>query len=204
MRRLVEIIRSRTREEAGFTLPELTIATVIGLLVTGAALMLVIVAQQSSPQVIERSAELQRGRVMIERIVREIRQGESVALATASGFEMLTQVNSEPCGGPPAPKVTLCLVNYSCGSTACTRTERNPDGSGVASSEQVVSGITGPAVFEYDPSTGVDPYFVAVNLVFPNAEGAESVTLRDGASLRNHFQSEPVADPEDGEEDGDG
>lgn len=196
MRRLLALIRSRARDESGFTLTELLIGSVIGLLVIAAALMLVNVSQQSSSRVIDRSAQLQQGRVMIERIVREIRQGESVQLATSSSFEMLTHVNSESCGGPPGPKATLCLVNYSCGSTTCTRTERNPDGTGTPSSEQVVSGITGPDVFEYDPSTGVDPTFIAANLVFPTAEGAESVTLRDGASLRNHFESEPVVEEE--------
>jgi prepilin-type N-terminal cleavage/methylation domain-containing protein len=185
--RAISAIR-RLRSERGFTLPELLIAAMIALILAGAAMTLIVMMMRSQPPVSERAGQVQQGRTMLEALSRELRQGESVLTPTASGFSVLTYVNSATCGGASASSAILCRVTYACGSTSCTRTEGNPDGTGSAPSETVVRGITGPNVFSYQGTTG-DPSYVGLRLVFPGEDGSEAVTLDDGAALRNHFES---------------
>ena len=62
------------------------------------------------------------------------------------------------CGGAPPTTAILCRVTYSCGGASCTRTERNPDGSGAPATEAVVRGIQRPAVFTYSPRPRTPTY----------------------------------------------
>jgi type II secretory pathway pseudopilin PulG len=189
MAALRERLAAVRRDERAMTLVELLIATMIALVVVGAALSMMTIAARSSPRVTERSAQIQQGRTLIERLTRELRQGESILGATASGFDVLTYVHSATCGGPPGSAAILCRVTYACGAATCTRTERNADGTGTAAPEQVVAGITGPNVFAFEPDAG-DPSYVGVQLVYPAADGGEAITLDDGVTLRNWFGAE--------------
>jgi hypothetical protein len=182
------LARARTAE-GGFTLVELLAATVASLFVAGAGMTLLILAVHSEPEARERVSQIQQGRVMIERISRELRQGESVSGASPSSLEILTYVHSATCGGPFSSTARLCRVTYTCTSAACSRTERNADGTGFGTTRQVVAGITGPSVFSYSPTT-VDPNYVAVGLVYPAEGGGEGVTLLDGVALRNYQVSD--------------
>jgi type II secretory pathway pseudopilin PulG len=184
------------RDDGGYTLVELLVGIVIGMVVLGAAVGVVSFSVQAQPERNERAAQIQDGRVMIERMVRELRQGEQVFSASATGLSVLTYVNSTACGGTTASTKILCRVTYACGSSSCTRTERAPDNSGAGATTTVVSGITGPNVFCYAPrdgagacgaSSSAQPEYVAVRLVFPDGDGDEAITLDDGASLRNFF-----------------
>jgi prepilin-type N-terminal cleavage/methylation domain-containing protein len=181
-------VRRLRRSERGFTLPELLVAAMIALIVAGAGMTLLITMVRSQPAVSDRAAQVQQGRTMLEALSRELRQGESVLSPTTSGLAVLTYVNSATCGGASASSSILCRVTYACGSTSCTRTEQNPDGSGGASPEEVVRGITGPNVFSYQGTTG-DPSYVGLRLVFPADDGSEAITLDGGAALRNHFET---------------
>ena len=136
---------------------------------------------RSQPAVSERAGRVQQGRTMLEVLSRELRQGESVLTPTTSGLSVVTYVNSAACGGAYATNSILCRVTYTCGSTSCTRTERNPDGSGTGSAETIVRGITGPNVFSYQGTPG-DPSYVGIRLVFPADDGSEAITLDDGAA----------------------
>jgi prepilin-type N-terminal cleavage/methylation domain-containing protein len=178
----------RSRRSDGFTLPELLVAAMIALLVAGAGMTLLVTMVRSQPKVSERAGQVQQGRTMLEALSRELRQGESVLSSTASGLSVLTYVNSATCGGASASTSLLCRVTYACGSTSCTRTEQNPDGTGGASPDEVVRGITGPGVFSYQGTTG-DPSYVGIRLVFPADDGSEAITLDGGAALRNHFET---------------
>ena len=177
----------RFTAESGYSLPELLVAIAIALIVAAGGAMLVTIAVQSQPRAGDRAADVQQGRTMIDAISREVRQGQTVFNPTPSGFEVLGYVGRESCGGGPGAASILCRVSYSCGSTSCTRTERNPDGSGTAGPRVVVEGISGPNVFTYQgPAT--DPTYVGINLVFPDEAGEEAVTLADGVELRNHVE----------------
>jgi type II secretory pathway pseudopilin PulG len=178
----------RLGDERAFTFPELIVAAMIALIVAGAGMTLLITMVHSQPKVSERAGQLQQGRTMLESLSRELRQGESIFSPTASGLSVLTYVNSAACGGASASTAIVCRVIYTCGSTSCTRTEQNPDGTGSAPPEEVVRGITGPNVFSYEGAAG-NPSFVGIRLIFPADDGAEAITLDGGAALRNYLDT---------------
>lgn len=172
--------------EEGYTLPELLVALAIGLLVAFGATSMVMMAVKAEPRTSEKAGQLQQGRTMTERLVRELRQGEEVLNPAPSGLEVLTMVHATSCGGAAGGSATLCRVVYACEAGTCTRAERNPDGSGSAPAEQVAGGLASDEVFEYEASVeGQPPNYVAVRLEFPGGDGGETVTVADGAGLRN-------------------
>ena len=173
------------RDERGMTFPELIVATAIALVVAAAGMAVVSMANRTQPGISQRASDLQLGRNLIERLTRELRQGQGVAAPSSSGLQILTYVEGASCTSS-APGTSFCRVTYSCGSTACTRTQANPDGTGSSPPEPAATGITGPNVFTYSPTT-VDPNYVGVKLEYPGADGEEAVTLSDGVSLRNHL-----------------
>lgn len=185
-------VGERLSGEAGYSLPELLVALMIGMLVAFGATSVVMMAVKAQPRTTEKAAQIQQGRTMTERLVRELRQGEEVTEPngsgppTASALEVLTLVQTSSCGASGGGSSMLCRVIYECGGTVCTRAERQPDGSGTAPAEEVVRGISTPEVFSYQTSeTGLTPNYVGVELVFPGEDGAEAVTVADGAGLRN-------------------
>jgi prepilin-type N-terminal cleavage/methylation domain-containing protein len=171
------------RRADGFTLPELLIGMMIGLLVVGTGVMIFTTALRSQPRTSDRLAKIRDARAASERIVREIREGWDVTVATSSQFSFLTYVHSTSCGGPAGATAIPCRVTYSCSSGACTRTEAGPNGSAPGPSRIVVSGLSGSGVFSYSPSPGA-PTWVGITLSFP-ADGDDAVTIEDGAALRN-------------------
>lgn len=185
VRRLRRLAGDPLRDERAFTFPELIVAAMIALIVAGAGMTLLITMVHSQPKVSERAGQIQQGRTMLESLSRELRQGESLFSPTASSLSVLTYVDSAVCGGASASTAMLCRVTYACGSTSCTRTEQNPDGTGSAAAEEVVRGITGPEIFSYQGSS--DPSYVGIRLIFPADDGEEAITLDGGAALRNHF-----------------
>ena len=176
--------RRLVSEERGWTLAELLVATMLGLGLLGVGTSVFTASLKSQPRATSRGADIQQARSAMERITRELRLGWSVPTATSAQLSILTYVNSASCGGAQADTRTPCRVTYTCSSTACTRVEANPDGSGAGAAETVVSGIAGPAVFSYAPSS-VDPAFVGVTLSFPAEAGEDVITLGDGVALRN-------------------
>lgn len=176
-------------DEGGYTLPELLMGVVIGLLVASGAAMVLMMSVRAQPHTTERAGQIQQGRVMLETLTRELRQGESIVSASPSQLELLTYVSTGACGVASSGTARLCQVAYSCGSSACTRTERPPGITTGGSTRTVVSGITGPNVFSPSGDDPLDPTYVGVRLVFPQDSGEEAVTIDDGAALRNHFDA---------------
>lgn len=190
------LARLRT-DERGLTLPELLVATVIALLVAAGGMAVLQVAIKSQPRVSERAAQIQQGRTLIETVSRELRQGQSIAAATASSLEITTFVNSDPCGGSQSDTARLCRVTYACEGSTCTRTEH--DGAGGGTTRQVATGLLASDVFSYcESEAGVDcglaaathPTYVGIELAYPRRDGQEAVTLADGVALRNYFVPE--------------
>jgi len=179
--------------EAGYTFPELIVAMMIGLLVAFGATSVVMMAVKAEPRTSARAGQLQQGRTMAERLVRELRQGGEVYTATASELSFLTRVHGSSCDGSPGATSILCRVTYSCDANGCNRMVQDPEGGDAAPGRRLVSDIDGPAVFTYlSPEPGQPPNYVGVELVFPSESGGESVTIADGAALRNWA---PEAEP---------
>lgn len=175
------------RDESGFTLPELLIGAAIALVVAAAGMMVVTIAVKSQPRITDRAAQIQQGRTMLERLSRELRQGDDVTNATATALRVHTFVDGSDCGGVQGTAVP-CWVDYACSADTCTRTVEGD------TAEVVASGLRSADVFCFTPwdgqsacgaTTAVDPAYVALRLSFPGEDGAETVTLDDGISLRN-------------------
>lgn len=188
--------RRLAREERGFTLVELTIAATLGVFVVGIAVFLFTAGNAREPGIASRSFQIQQGRTVAERIVREVRQASFVSTASPSTLTMVTYVDRQSCGGPQGSTAIACQVTYSCAAGACSRTERNTDGTGSAAASQVVAGLASTNVFCYVPSTNPDPTtcgpassstptYVGLTLSFAPVAGQSAVTVDDGATLAN-------------------
>lgn len=175
------------REEAGFTLIELLVSVSILLIVFAAALSVISVTTRAQPVVTDKVADIQAGRVAVDRMVRELRQAIAVETATASTLAARTWVRHTSCGGAQAAasaEPIVCLVTYACASGICTRTEESPDSPGTGVPVQLVDGLRSSSPFAYEPDA-VSPAYVTIVLEFANRTGEESVTLDGGATLRN-------------------
>jgi Tfp pilus assembly protein PilW len=183
--RINKRLRVRARGEAGMSLPEMLIAATIGLVVVGGAVAAFAVSAKSQPRVSDRAGDIQHARSTIEQLTRELRQGSTVTSASATQLSIVTYVDKATCGGPTAGTAIQCQVDYTCTAGACTRVERNPDGSGGSAPVQVVSGLESANVFTYSPSASA-PTFVGVELTFPAEGDDDSISLGDGVALRNY------------------
>jgi type II secretory pathway component PulJ len=184
--------RHRTRPHggaSGHTLVELLVATSMFLALLAVGLGVLPMVLRSEPRISERAAHIQQGRALIERLTRELRQGSDVSAATSTGLTFLTYVRRTGCGNSAVTEHAIqCRVTYSCQGGTCTRTERNPDGTGTAPPVQLVEGLQS-ALFTYLPGPTL-PEYVTVRLAYPAEGGDDAITLEDGANLRNASLSE--------------
>lgn len=169
------------RSERGFTLIELLVAATMGMVVIGGAMTIFIGAVRSEPRTASKVTAVQQGRVVTERVTRELRQGLEVVDGSTSNQLSLVTFVKETCGGAPASRSQACLVTYSCSGEVCTRTVKAPGGTVSGPTVQLVSGLASTDVFTF---SGSDPGYVGIQLTFATREGGP-VVIRDGASLRN-------------------
>jgi len=175
------------REEPGFTLVELLIATSIGLVVVGAALAMFIGGVRSEPKTAAKIAAIQDARVTLDRITRELRQGLSIPSVSATQLEVVTYVKAASCNGGPGSTSIPCMVTYDCEDDVCTRTVAEPDGSAPGPTTQVVDGLVSPNVFDAEPDLA--PTYIGVDFVLVSGDD-DPVTLGDGVALRNLEEAE--------------
>ena len=170
------------RDEAGFTLVELLVATMLGLVVIGAAVTAFTASIQTQPSISSRASQVQQARVAMERITRELRQGQGWGSGTSNPSQLSVVTYSADCGA-----TRPCEVTYSCTAGTCTR--RVGQGQAV----QVVTGLATSDVFSYQsvnsppvaaPTPTTD--YVNITLPFPAESGDDAITLQDGVELRNH------------------
>jgi type II secretory pathway pseudopilin PulG len=169
--------------EAGYTLIELLVAATMAMVVLGGAVTVFIGAVRSEPRTSSKVSAVQKGRVAVERMTRELRQGLEVVPAGASGLELVTYVPEGGCGASAEEGAEPCRLIYTCTAGVCTRTAEKPDGSSSATTVQVVGGLASNEVFTYAPSEA-EPAHVGVELSFAMSEGGP-VVIADGATLRN-------------------
>jgi Tfp pilus assembly protein PilW len=178
------------RDQRGITLIELLVGVMIMLILFGAVISLMITTFQAQPRIAERNASIQEGRVLQERLTRELRLAYGVQSASASSLTFDTFLHRATCGGAASDTATAiqCRVTYSCSSGSCTRAE-GPVGGAALDVDTLVTGISNSgSVFSYQPvsSPVTSIGFVGVTLGFPAEEaGEDAITLEDGAALRN-------------------
>lgn len=178
--------RRRLGGEGGFTLVELIVAMTLGVVVMGGVVTLMLGAMRSQPKIEKQTANVQTARWVLERMTREIRNGIRVDKTSASSISYEGYVRHATCGGTTilastaAP--TKCEITYTCSSTYCTRIEAAP-AVYTGTARKMFSGISNASsVFNWSPSTS--PTYIGITLKFPSS-GAGSLTVSDGASLRN-------------------
>lgn len=190
--------------EAGLTLIELLVASLMSVIIVGAAAAMLISAVRDQPALSGKAQSVTTARWQLERVVREVRNGVTVERATPSEVSFVTRMRKTQCGGSvptsPAAEAIKCQVTYRCSASSCTRLESNPGSSTVVGTPEVaLSGISNPSdVFCFVPSEGSDPTacgtprsgtkptYVGVNLEVPNPDssGPGLLTISDGATLR--------------------
>jgi prepilin-type N-terminal cleavage/methylation domain-containing protein len=200
MQRLRQLRLSGPAGEGGFTLVELLVASAMSVVLLGAISSMVISTMRIQPKISKSAQNVSSGRWVLDRMTRELRNGIRVDQATASKLSLLTYVRHSTCGSTTLPSATTpsikCEVTYQCSTTACTRTEA-ADGVYTGTARTLFTGINSSSVFCYVPSTEPDPLtcgtakaasgvtFVRIRLQVPDPSGSGSLTVSDGASLRN-------------------
>jgi hypothetical protein len=187
VRALAAIARRRLAGEGGFTMPEVLMSFAIGLLIVGWAAMMFTTALRSQPGLNARDDAITQGRVAMERLVRELRQGEALETSggdswTSQALSFRTFAHSVNCADPT--RACVRRVTYTCTAGACTRVEANPTTGVQGSPVRMVSGLASSAVFDYrsDPSTECSA---------PPDVPNEGVSIRDEATLRNSGPTSP-------------
>jgi type II secretory pathway pseudopilin PulG len=174
--------------EGGFTLVELMVASLMGVVVMGAVASLMISAVREQPKISKESQNISSARWMLERLTHELRNGIAVKEGTASKISFEGYVRHSACGGStvlgassPAIK---CRITYECTTTACSRKETSPaTTTGLA--KPIFSGLTSNQIFTYVPSAANATY-VKATLTLPDPTDAGSpLVISSGTSLRN-------------------
>jgi Tfp pilus assembly protein PilV len=183
----VSRLRQIREDEDGLTLIELLITATMGVVVMGAAVLIIIAALRAQPNLNQQATNVRTAQWVLARMTREIRNGVTVKEATASKISFETYVRHSTCGGTtqlastsPAIK---CTVTYTCTTTSCSRTE-SPPGSNTGTPTKIFAGINSDQVFSYGPNATA-PTYVKVTLNIPGPGGTGGLTVSDGATLRN-------------------
>jgi type II secretory pathway pseudopilin PulG len=184
VRRVADSAATLRRSERGYTLIELLVASTMAMVVLGGAVTVFIGAVRSEPRTSSKVAAIEQGRIQVERITREVRQGVDVVTAASNELVLITYVKQASCGGVAASTSIACRVIYACSEGRCTRRVAQPNGGSPGIPVQVVSGLSSNAVFTYAPPSDPEPEYVGVNLSFETREGSP-VVVADGATLRN-------------------
>jgi Tfp pilus assembly protein PilW len=166
---------------------ELIVAAGISLAVLGMTVPFLTSSMRNEPEVSGEALNIGKGRVAMERVLRDLRQGIEITTATATQLSLETYSRHATCGASAklaagaAPIV--CQVTYTCSAGTCSRVEANP---GITTGTQVrlVEGLASSNVFTYSPPSGT-ALNASVRFVIPDPDGAGNLTLEDGASLRN-------------------
>jgi type II secretory pathway pseudopilin PulG len=188
--RIGSIWRRRSEEE-GFTLIELLVAAGMGVVMMGAVSALVIGALRYQPRITKKDENVSTARFVLERMTRELRSGEKIEVGTASEVVFVAYERHSPCGSTVlllAEQASVpCKITYSCTTTYCSRTEAAPGSlAGSGTTRRIFSGINSNQVFSFQPTGPVtEATYVKVTFRMPDPQGSGSLTVSNGASLRN-------------------
>lgn len=177
----------RRRGEEGFTLVELLVSSMMGVVVMGAVAALVISAVRDQPKISKAAQNITTARWVLERLTHELRNGIAVKEAAADKVAFEGYVRHSTCGGttvlPAGSSAIKCRITFECSMTACSRREVAPNSTG-GTPQQIFSGISTNQVFSYAPNA-TTPTYVKITLRLPNPSGTGALTVSNGASLRN-------------------
>lgn len=148
----------------------------IALALVGVTVALVTSALQSEPRASSRSSQIEAGRVMLERITRELREGCKVVQGDEEGLILSVYMGCEDA----QPTFTYSCADAA-GARQCERTVVAAD-----TTELMVSGLQDDSEGAWPVFTLPNDSYVEIQLRFPRTEAdGESVTLSDGVAMRN-------------------
>jgi type IV pilus assembly protein PilW len=171
---LTRIGRLLAREQGGFTLSELLVATMIGMVVIGGGVTVFTAAIRSQPKQTARDNAIRNARTTMERMTRELRQASTIVSGSANSVTVITWVHKASCAGASASTSIQSQVNYTCTAGICSRTERNTNGTGNGSTSTVVRGLSSSNIFTYTSACSSS-----------TVAGEDAITVSDGVVLRN-------------------
>jgi len=198
-------LRRITDEQSGFTLIEQLVATVIFLLVMGAVLGLLEASNRTAPRDAERANSITEVQTGLHRMIRELRQAESITSLQAGAIEARVRLPlDDPTTGGTVETHSTWDVRYSCENDSnpdvtghCIRSAA-PTGNTLSGSEQVISRVQNwpsstPAtrqIFTLGQGTILSPQYIRVRIEVPAKGGAKAghrgnVILQDGFAPRN-------------------
>jgi Tfp pilus assembly protein PilW len=111
MRRLGDTAGKLRRSERGYTLIELLVASTMAMVVLGGAVTVFIGAVRSQPRTSSKVSAIEQGRIAVERMTRELRQGFNLSGTSGAGLSFISYVPQSSCGSSPATdSKELCRV----------------------------------------------------------------------------------------------
>ena len=198
-----EPLQRRLSQQEGWTLIELLVSMVMGMVLVLASFPIIDGAANTEGRIQAAALSIGDARAFSDTILRDLRPATSVSPSSSSpsivvsSLRVNTFVRRTDCvSGTPSPAgdpPTECAVTYTCtgpaGNVSCTRRESSctaPFAAGAA--ETVIRGLSSANIFDIQNPAGLDnSNFVGINLAIPNPDGSgrDLIKLKDGTALRN-------------------
>jgi len=181
--RIARQLRARLlRDQRGMTLIELLVAMPLALLLLFAALDALDVTAKNQGRITKRSQAATQAKVGLDRMVREVREADSLNLQTSQIIDVVTPVR--PATGTSTYAGNLRLVRYDCTGGQCIRYEGPKAGPLGATGKVLVTDVRNQDVFTVSPDF-VNPTFLGVKLRIAITGQSNTLNLTDGVNLRN-------------------
>lgn len=164
------------------TLIELLVAMPLALLLLFAALNALDVTAKSQSTTTKRTQAVDQARVGLDRMVREVREADSLTLVNSQVVQIVTPVR--PVTGPSSYAGNLRLVRYDCTGGKCTRYEGPKTGPVATTGTVLVTDVANADVFTPSPDI-VNPTFLGFKLRVSVKGQSNPINVTDGVNLRN-------------------
>ena len=185
------VAREATAAEDGMTMIETIIAAAMAVVITGAAVPMLVSVLRQQPELTQRADQVTTVQASVEQLVREIRQGVvgSTGISTSTGtkLEFETYVDGR-CGTATVAAATKCRVVYQCEKETCTRTTGTGSTTATTTFAEHVKNAE-PFNYLAGPSpcstvSGEPRTFISVTLELKSSRAAPT-KIEDGAGLRS-------------------
>lgn len=174
-------LRAKARESGGFTLPELSVAATVFLVVVAIIGPFFLASQRQVVNQSDRTERMDRTRDGISKMMREIRGGASFANTGAQTLDVLVPVGNGTAG---LSATDMHWIRYSCssaGSISGTRKCTRRDVTAAGSTATVADLVVNTTNFAFAASGRT----VTIQLALDLDEADNPVVLTDAATLRN-------------------
>jgi prepilin-type N-terminal cleavage/methylation domain-containing protein len=170
------------RDQRGMTLIEVLVAMPLALLLLFAAVDAMDLTAKNQNRTTKRTQAITQAKVGLDRMVREVREADSLKLLSSQVVEIVTPVR--PTSGPSSYAGNLRLVRFDCSGGKCTRYEGPKAGPVGTTGKVLVADVANPDVFTPAPDI-VNPTFLGLKLRISVKGQSNPINVTDGVNLRN-------------------